>query len=94
MRASLLALLVAAVGCGDNDHLCGVGTTYEAAKNACVPVSGCGPGTMLDPATNACVAVCTDGTKLILTGDNIITNRLLLQIWDATPLPEEAPAKK
>jgi hypothetical protein len=60
-------LLVAAVGCGDNDHLCGVGTTYEAAKNACVPVSGCGPGTMLDPATNACVAVCTDGTKLNMT---------------------------
>jgi serine/threonine protein kinase/WD40 repeat protein len=40
------------------------------------------------------LAFSTDGTKLILTGDNIITNRLLLQIWDATPLPEEAPAKK
>jgi len=66
-------LIAVTVGCGDNDHLCGPGKTYDDATNSCIAATECGPGTIVDPATSTCVAVCTDGTKLdMATGQCVV----------------------
>jgi serine/threonine protein kinase/WD40 repeat protein len=40
------------------------------------------------------LAFSTDGTRLMLTGGNAQANRSLLQVWDATPLPNEHLGQK
>ena len=70
VATTALAALLGVMGCGDNSHDCGTGTTLDD-KGYCVPEnpgSICGDGTKLEPATNTCVpddSVCGGGTVLV-----------------------------